>query len=123
MNPLWNIEFYQTSSGESPVMVFLQSLPAKDRLKATYAIEVLQMLGINIRMPHARPIEGEKNLFELRSHSGSNIQRIFYFHYTGNTFVLLHGFTKKSQKTPTREIEVAIKRRNAYLFQQEVPHV
>jgi len=45
-------------------------------------------------------------LFELRTKSA----RIFYCFRPGGVIVLLHGFTKKSQKTPAREMETAIKR-------------
>lgn len=41
--------------------------------------------------------------------------RVFYFFYQNDTFVLLHQFRKKSQKTPKREIEKAKRERNDYL--------
>ena len=47
-----------------------------------------------------------KGLFELRVKAS----RIFYCFKPGRVIVLLHGFTKKSQKTPQREIEIALKR-------------
>jgi len=46
----------------------------------------------------------EKDLFELRSKVGSNIQRAIYFQKIGNEYIITHGFTKKSQKTPQSEI-------------------
>ncbi len=62
-----------------------------------------------MREPYAKPIKGEnyKNLFELRVKFSSNISRIFYFTFRNNTFVLLNGFTKKSDETPKRELDKA----------------
>ena len=57
-----------------------------------------------IGMPLARKID--ENLWELRSHMSSGIARTFFTIYDGN-IVLLHGFIKKSQKTPPRELAIA----------------
>jgi DNA-binding XRE family transcriptional regulator len=56
-------------------------------------------------------IKGSKNkdLYELKIKFSSYISRIFYFSYEQNTFILLHGFVKKSNKTPERELERARK--------------
>nr|WP_268802122.1 type II toxin-antitoxin system RelE/ParE family toxin [Pilibacter termitis] len=49
----------------------------------------------------------EDNLFELRSKHGSDIQRGLYFKYENGRFIVTHGFSKKTDKTPKREIERA----------------
>jgi len=49
--------------------------------------------------------EADNNLYELRSKVGSNIQRAMYFHVEENDYIITHGFTKKSQKTPLKEID------------------
>lgn len=58
-----------------------------------------------------KPIKGSKNkgIYELRIKFSSDISRIFYFSYHQNTFVLLNGFVKKTQKTPELELEKARK--------------
>lgn len=64
---------------------------------------------------------GEKlgdNLFELRSGIGGNIQRALYFHWLGSKFIITHGFTKKTQKTPIQEIAKAIEIRKE--FEEEI---
>jgi phage-related protein len=43
----------------------------------------------------------DTNLYEIRSKVGSNIQRGIYFHWEDNKFINTHGFTKKTDKTPT----------------------
>ncbi len=106
----WEIEFYQKETGEIPVEDFLLSLNPKLRAKAYSDILLLKKLGINIREPFSTPIKGEhhKGLFELRVKFSSDITRIFYFLFEKNTFVLLHGFVKKTNKTPERELKKAL---------------
>jgi len=59
-------------------------------------------------------MEGTDKLFEIRVQSGNDIFRIFCFFDEGNLVVLANGFQKKTQKTPKREIEKAIKIKNEY---------
>lgn len=49
----------------------------------------------------------DNNLFELRSKTGNNIQRALHFHVEHGHYIITHGFTKKTQKTPLREINHA----------------
>lgn len=112
----WQVEYYKKENGDIPVLDFLLTLDAKMRAKAFSEIELLQKHGINLREPYTKSIKGEKykNLFELRVKFSSNISRIFYFTYKNNTFVLLNGFTKKSDETPKRELDKAIKYKEDY---------
>lgn len=110
-----NIVFYTTLENESPVEDFLNSLPDKDADKMHRAILLLAQFGTRLPMPHNRKIVGVDGLYELRSQVGSNIRRIFYFSIPQKESVLLHGFTKKSQKTPQAEIEIAANRMKDYL--------
>jgi len=59
-------------------------------------------------MPHTRSLD--KGLFELRVKGKEGIGRIFYCIRIGKRIVMLHVFIKKSQKTPKKELEIAIKR-------------
>lgn len=95
---------------------FLDSLPAKDRGKLLSVITDTENFGIQIaiKMKWVSKIKGEKNLFELRSKCGSNIQRVLYFHEVDSNYVITHGFTKKKEKTPPNEIEHAIAMRKKY---------
>ena len=78
--------------------------------------EVLFMISIVERIPKKffDKMEGVKGLFEIRIEYQSNIYRIFCCFDKGNLVVLFNGFQKKTQKTPTNEIEKAIKLMNAY---------
>ena len=84
-------------------------MPVKLRAKAFRDIELLQEHGNDLREPYVKPIKGKygKNLYELRIKYANDIARIFYFTYYNNKFVLLHGFIKKTMKTPNSEIQKA----------------
>jgi len=56
----------------------------------------------------------EDGIYEIRIKSGSDIYRIFSFFDEGKLVILLHGFTKKSQKLPRKELKKAIELRSRY---------
>ncbi len=87
------------------------SLPTKLRAKAFSDIELLQKHGNALREPYVKPVKGKygKDLYELRIRFANDIARIFYFTYHNNRIVLLHGFIKKTMKTPINEIITAQK--------------
>ena len=76
------------------------------------SIQALQDMGISLRMPLSESL-GD-GIFELRAKVGNNISRVMYFFIVGESAVLTHGFIKKTQKTPAREIEKAKKIRDDY---------
>lgn len=106
---MWNIIFYEKEDGTTPVQEFLDELPLKHQAKALRDIDVLEKYGTALTEPHVKHIKGK--LWELRIKSASDISRVFYFVPVDKAIVLLHGFVKKTQKTPHREIEIA----NTYL--------
>jgi len=110
------VEYYKKENGNIPVLDYLLSLDAKIRAKAFSEIELLEKHGSELREPYVKPLKGTqyKGLFELRVKFASNISRIFYFAYRQNTFVLLHGFTKKTEITPQRELERALRYKEDY---------
>jgi len=105
----WSIELYEKDNGQCPVLEFILSLPPKHQAKVEREIDLLEEFGINLTYPHTRKIEGGsyKDLWELRIKFARDISRIFYFIHLNNKFVLLHGFVKKSNKTPKNELEKA----------------
>ena len=112
----WQVEYYKKENGEIPVLKYLLSLDAKMRSKAFSEIELLERHGSDLREPYVKAIKGAKyrGLLELRVKFSSNISRIFYFTYSRKTFVLLHGFTKKSKQIPTKELERALRYKADY---------
>ncbi|WP_431127023.1 type II toxin-antitoxin system RelE/ParE family toxin [Flagellimonas flava] len=57
---------------------------------------------------YLKAISGAKGLYEARIKLGSNIWRVFCFFDSGKLVILLNGFTKKTQKTPQKEIDKAV---------------
>lgn len=106
------IELYVTEDGKEVVADFLDSLPPKHQAKAIREIELLERFGNSLKEPYVKHIDGE--IWELRIKFASDISRIFYFAWRVDTTVLLHGFIKKTQKTPRAEIETAKKRLTDY---------
>ncbi|MCC2877866.1 type II toxin-antitoxin system RelE/ParE family toxin [Lachnoclostridium pacaense] len=96
---------------------FSLSLSPKLRAKAFSDIELLRNMGNELREPYVKPIKGEKNkgLYELRVKFSNDIVRIFYFTYHNKKYILLHGFIKKSIKTPQTEIGRARKYMEDYV--------
>jgi len=93
-------------SGREPVRVWLKSMAQDDRKTVGEDIKTLQF-GWPVGMPLARKMA--ENLWELRSTLPSGIARTFFSIYE-NHIVLLHGFVKKSKKTPSKELSL-VKRR------------
>ena len=106
------VEFYKTETGKEVIEEFLKSLPAKDMAKVLRDIDLLAEYAPDLHEPYTKHIEGP--IWELRSKFSSNIYRILYFVFKCNKLVLLHGFTKKTRKTPPSEIELAKKRLNDF---------
>ena len=77
------------------------------------SIQALQEMGTALRMPLSESL-GD-GIFELRAKVGTNISRVMYFFVIGNRAVLTHGFIKKTQKTPPRELQRAKDIRDDYL--------
>lgn len=57
---------------------------------------------------------GTDGLYEIRIKSGTDIYRIFCFFDQGKLIILVNGFQKKTQKTPTKEIKTALKIKDDY---------
>lgn len=100
----WRVGFFQDHRGQSPVLDFINSLPAQDRARIDIAIQLLKEFGTDLGMPHARPLRDR--IWELRPGS----VRLLYFAHINHQFVILHGFRKKTNQTPDREIETAVRR-------------
>lgn len=114
----WKVEFYQSPSGNPVVYDWFVQLDAPVKARFAQIFDLLTDKGISVGMPYVRPIVNTK-LYEIRVEQDKNIYRILYFAYTGRRFILLHGFPKKTQKTPKQEIELAEKRRKEFLASDE----
>lgn len=107
------INFFKKQDGSCPVEEFLDSLDNKMRAKILLAIALLETNGPQLREPYSKPL-GD-GIFEIRAKQGNNITRTLYFFYDGKQIILTNGFVKKTQKTPSAEIQKAKKYRAEYL--------
>ena len=114
----YKIVLYETENGKSQISDFLENLKRKlptskdARIQYNKIFLYLSLLsenGTDLSENITKHIE--ENIWELRPNSN----RIFYFYIEEDTFVLLHQFRKKSNKTPRREIERAKRERDDYL--------
>lgn len=115
----WVIEYYTSSDGKCPVNEFIDSLSSESKAKYLFIADLLEEFGLDVKEPYIKDIKGKKKLFEMRIKDKFNIHRILYFLYTGRKIIFLHGFTKKSKRTPAKEIMVAEKRMKDYLIGKE----
>lgn len=108
---------YTRPNGHNEFEEFYNSLPVKDRNKLRATIEMIEEAGIQaaIQLEWVKKLDSEIN--EIRSKVLSNIQRVLYFHVKNNQYIITHGFTKKTQKTPIKEIERA--KQIKYEFEEE----
>lgn len=108
---------YTRPNGHNEFEEFYNSLPVKDRNKLRATIEMIEEAGIQvaIQLEWVKKLDNEIN--EIRSKVSSNIQRALYFHVKNNQYIITHGFTKKTQKTPIKEIERA--KQIKYEFEEE----
>ena len=109
--PILNVFFFQTDAGREPVREWLKSLDKADRKAIGENIKLVQF-----RWPLGMPLvrKMEIDLWEVRSNlSSGRIARVF-FTVGGGEMALLHGFIKKSQKTPLRDLNLARNRKNLW---------
>ena len=119
---MYTVEFYENAKGNSDVWDFLEELRIKSETnkdariqykQISFYIQLLQDNGT--RLPNNITKHIDDGIWELRP--GSN--RVLYFFFKNNTFVLLHHFRKKTQKTPRPEIEKAKTERADFLSREE----
>ena len=113
----WKTEFYLNDDGTSPVEEFLDTLDPKTRTRFQWSMQQLRIRNVQAGEPLVRHLEAD--LWELREESRTNIYRIVYFFFTGRRIVFLHGFQKKTQKTPRQELEIARERYQHFRLREE----
>ncbi|MCH4009963.1 type II toxin-antitoxin system RelE/ParE family toxin [Companilactobacillus sp.] len=112
-------EFYTRPNGTNEMKNFLEQLSDKDKIKLLIRIDSVQEYGLLFAQKLQWIKKINTNLYEIRSQVSSNIQRAVYFHVDGNRYIITHGFTKKTRKTPRREIEHALKMRQEFFSNED----
>lgn len=113
---MYEVEYYTTDSGNIPYDDYKKELAKKNKIleiaQMEKAITLLKAYGFDISKKISgkmiKPLRG--GIFELRP--GGN--RVMFFHFKGNKFVILHAFQKTTNETPPHEIDLAIKEMKKY---------
>ncbi len=107
---MYHIFFYKDRNGKEPVKEYLQELAGKNTKDARIKlrkiqdyINILAQFGTRAGEPYTKKIDDKFDIWELRPTS----DRILFAAWINDSFVLLHSFPKKTQKTPEREKEQA----------------
>ena len=104
----WKINYYHNQNNKSPVKEWLDDIGNEPKAEIFRVFEMMQRYGIELGLPFIRPLEHK--IYEVRAKDKSGIYRVLYFAHTGKTFVMLHGFQKKTPATPRKELDIALKR-------------
>ena len=101
--PDWTVRVHPQAEAE------LKTLPADMQARFLRIAELLETFGPQkVGLPHVRPLE--RKLWEMRMHGRGGIARAVYAAVRGRSLLVLHVFVKKTQATPRRAIETALKR-------------
>ena len=105
---MYNLVFYTTERGDSPVDDFLDGLDKKSRAKVAAHLSLMEEQGPHLKRPYADVVRGK--IRELRIHQSSNQYRILFFFQACDQIVLAHAFSKKTQQLKEKDIELAERR-------------
>jgi phage-related protein len=103
--------FFRTETGREPVREWLQDLS-----KAERKIIGIDIMTVQFRWPLGMPLVRNigSGIHEIRSTLPTRIARTLFFVHQGE-IILLHGFIKKTRKTPKDDRALALQRKNAYI--------
>lgn len=108
-----NLKYRKIIFYKSYFQEFFSLQNIKVKAKIIWTLEIIEDLQV-IPEIYLKHIENTDGLYEIRVQFGSNIFRIFCFFDEGKLVVLANGFQKKTQKTPKKEIELALKIKAEY---------
>lgn len=104
----WTIEYYTKEDGTSPIKDFIDNLPLKAKARTVKTLDLLETYGIQMGEPHVKYVA--EKLWELRVKAKEGIFRFFFTVRKNRIIILLHGFQKKTEKIPKRELDAALRR-------------
>ena len=112
----FEIRFFRTASGRSPVDEFLNDISRKQPRLHKLAIAGLRKLQnpAQHRAPLVKKIDSGHDIWELRV-GGANTLRLFYFYATDKVIVITNGYVKKSQKLDQNQVDTARTRKRDWL--------
>ncbi len=107
MDKRWHIYYYISPRGNNPVKDFLDARP-KAKVKVFRILQNIKEYGLTIVIPHIKKL-ADTPLWEIRI-LGEDSVRILYITKQEKKIFLLHAFIKKTDKTPEKEIKIALSR-------------
>jgi phage-related protein len=113
MNKGCNVVYYSTLRGDRPVGDFLDSLSKLQQTKILRVINIIKTYGLEQARPYVKKLINTP-FWEIRILGKDNIRAIYVVPYK-DTVLILHGFVKKSQKTPEKELNLVYKRYKEWL--------
>ena len=100
--------YYITTTGENPAQKFMDSLQKAQKAKIFRIIQYIKEYGLVAAIPHIKRLTGTP-FWEIRI-LGQDSIRVIYAIITRDSVLILHGFIKKTQKTPVKEMETTLNR-------------
>src|SRR3990170_1488716 len=114
------INFYRLPNGQSPIETFLDSLTGKQAQKVTWVLQSIEELDV-VPIQYFKKLIDSENIWEVRIQFGNDIFRLLGLFERGALLILTNGFAKKTQKTPSQEIALAIRHKNEHLARRKKP--
>jgi len=100
----WSIEFFNEN-----VEIETLNFPPKILAKLLHIFEMIEELGPQLGEPFTKSL-GDR-LFEIRVKAKEGIGRSIFCYQKGNKIIILHSFIKKTQKTPQKDLKIALIRK------------
>ncbi len=107
------IRFYRSDSGACPIIDFLDSLSGKQARKVTWTLRLIEEMPV-VPTKYFKKLVNTDDIWEVRVQCGNDIFRLLGFFDGESVVILNHGFQKKTQKTPKKEIQIAESRKKEY---------
>lgn len=109
----WELMFYETAEGNRPAEAWLREQGPKVQARFARIFDLLEEHGTGVREPYVAHLRGK--IWEVRVEQARVQRHLLYFPAPERMFVMVHGFVKKTQKAPPKEIEIAERRMRDYM--------
>jgi len=107
------IKFFRNKKGTSPIEDYLDTLSDKQVEKVLWVLKLIKELPF-IPLKFFKKLVNTEDIWEVRIKYGNNIFRLLGFFEKESLIILTHGFTKKGQKTPRNDIQIAESRKKEW---------
>jgi phage-related protein len=110
---VFEVHYYRTIDGKCPVEKYIAELSDRQAEKVLWTLRLVRDLN-PVPTQYLQKLSGSDELWEVRISHAGNIFRLLGFVTGGRRIMLVHGFTKKTQKTPPQEMTTAVARKKEY---------